>query len=229
MSGPRLFWARPVRVFDLDGTLVDTLPDLVRALNDALMDLGLPAVPPDVVRQSLHGGIEGSVDAALQFLQAPAALREMLLARYNLHYDDTPAQTSRPFAGVHEVLQRLLARGERLAVCTNKQQVVAQRVLGMLGLAPFFSVVVGADTCDQRKPHPAPLLHAIGALGASRSQSLLVGDSDVDRACADAAGVECVIFGGGYGDVAHDHRFEQWIQLLEQEPLPARHALPVLR
>lgn len=229
MTGSQLFWTRPVRVFDLDGTLVDTLPDLARALNAALSDLGLPPVPAALVRQSLHDGIEGSVEAALQALRAPAALRELLLARYQVHYDDTPAQLSRPYPGVHEVLQRLLARGERLAVCTNKQQVLAQRVLGSLGLAPFFSVVVGADTCDHRKPHPAPLLHAIGALGASRSQTLLVGDSAVDLACADAAGVDCLVFRGGYGDVASDHRFDHWEQLLQHDLQSERPALPALR
>jgi phosphoglycolate phosphatase len=229
VSGAQLFWSRSARVFDLDGTLVDTLPDLARALNAALLDLGLPPVPAPLVRQSLHMGIEGSVDAALQSMQAPAALHDLLLARYHVHYDDTPALLSRPFPGVHELLQRLQARGDRLAVCTNKPQVLAQRVLGMLGLAPFFGTVVGADTCDHSKPHPAPLLHAIGALGASRAQTLLVGDSAVDLACAEAAGVDCLLFAGGYGDVTHPHRFDSWTQLLQREPLPARHRLQEAR
>lgn len=229
MTGLQLFWARPVRVFDLDGTLVDTLPDLTSALNQALSDLGLPPVPAAVVRHSLHGGIEGSVDAALQALSAPAALRELLLSRYQLHYERRPAQLSQAFPGVHEVLRRLRARGERLAVCTNKKQALAQRVLGSLGLAPYFSVVVGADTCSQRKPHPAPLLHALGVLGASRSQSLLVGDSTVDLACADAAEVDCLIFGGGYGDVPSERRFDHWAHLLEHELQATGPTWPAMR
>ena len=220
MSGHRLFWDRSARVFDLDGTLVDTLPDLSRTLNAALADLGLPGVATEVVRRSLHGGLEASVDSALQTLQAPVALRELLLSRYQAHYDTAPAQHSRPYPGVPELLERLRSRGDTLAVCTNKPQALAQRLLGCLGLASSFRVVVGADTCGQRKPHPAPLLHALDALGATPQQAVLVGDSAVDLACAEAAGVDCLLFAGGYGDVSHPHRFAQWAQLLEREPQP---------
>lgn len=220
MNGSALFWSRPLRVFDLDGTLVDTLPDLTLALDTALADLGLPVVGAALVRASLHGGIDGSVDAALAHLQAPTALRGLLLARYRQHYDAALTRHSRAYPGVHELLERLRQRGDRLAVCTNKQQAQAQRVLGSLGLAPFFGMVVGADTCGQRKPHAAPLLHAIAALGGPRAQALFVGDSEVDRACAEAAGVDCLIFGSGYGGIDDPAQaaFDSWLALLAGEP-----------
>ncbi|MDH4392122.1 MAG: HAD-IA family hydrolase [Aquabacterium sp.] len=218
-----LFWSRAVRVFDLDGTLVDTLPDLTRALNVALSDLGLPEVDSALVRASLHAGLEGSVDAALVAAGAPAALTDMLLARYRLHYDALLSEQSLPYPGVPELLEQLRLRGDRLAVCTNKQEPQALRLLGSLGLAAYFSSVVGADTCGQRKPHPAPLLHAIGALGGTCVQALMVGDSVVDLHCAQAAGVDCVLFAGGYGTGAEGpvSRFESYAELLAaQSPLP---------
>lgn len=224
-SAGSLFWSRAVRVFDLDGTLVDTLPDLTRALNAALADLGLPRVDAGLVRASLHGGLEGSVEAALVAAGAPVALSPLLLDRYGLQYDAMLTEQSRPYPGVPELLERLRDRGDRLAVCTNKQEPQALRLLGRLGLAAFFTSVVGADTCGQRKPHPAPLLHAVEALGGSSAQALLVGDSLVDLHCARAAGIDCLLFGGGYGNGTEEatQRFSSYAELLTSQ---ATSALP---
>jgi phosphoglycolate phosphatase len=207
MNAAALFWSRRWRVFDLDGTLVDTLPDLAGALNQALRESRLPAVPAPLVRASLHAGLEGSVAAALVYLNAPAEMRGLVLARYRRHYDLGLALRSAPYPGVARLLAAVAARREPMAICTNKPQRQAEALLSALGLNHHFAVVVGADTCSERKPHPLPLLHALRRLGGPPEEALFVGDSEVDAACAAAAGVPHLWFAGGYGVVdAHARR-----------------------
>lgn len=215
-----LFWSARAVVFDLDGTLVDTLPDLARCLDQALLDEGLPAAGPALVRRSLHGGLEGSVDAALAGGMA-VFRRAAVLARYRALYDADPARASRPFAGVVPLLQRLRQRRCPMAVCTNKTEATARRVLQRLGLAEGLDVVVGADTCGRRKPDPAPLRLALAMLRTDADQALMVGDSPVDRDVACAAGLRCLIFGGGYGGPGLEDlpRFDDYRQLLAADPL----------
>lgn len=196
---PGGLWQRAVIVFDLDGTLVDTLPDLHDALTAALDSLGLPSVTADLVRQSLHDGLEGSARAAGRALGLDATRIDDLIDLYRRHYDAAPVRRSAVYPGVDTVLARLLARGRRLGVCTNKATAQARQVLQALGLLDAFGVVVGADSCAQRKPDPRPLLLAIDALGGVPSDALLIGDSPVDAACAQAADVDCLIHAGGYG------------------------------
>jgi 2-phosphoglycolate phosphatase len=195
----RLFWSRRVRVFDLDGTLVHTLPDLAGALNRALRELGFHAVPTSLVRASLHGGLEGSVAAAAAWLRVPTQVQAPLLARYRRHYAAGLALRSVPYDGVVELLAHLSARGEPLAVCTNKATREAEALLDALGLLEHFALVVGADTCGERKPHPKPLHHTLLHLGARVDEVVFVGDSAVDADCAAAAGVQHLWFSKGYG------------------------------
>jgi len=192
-------YARPVQVFDLDGTLVDTLVDLTVSLNMALYDHGLPPVSRDLVRESLHGGFEASVNAALAAASAPPDRFEPLLASYQRRYRAISGKLARTYRGVPEFLTGLRRRGARLAVCSNKAEGEARSLLAFMGLGTFFEAVVGADTCGARKPHPAPLLRAIEMLGGEPGLAVFTGDSDVDLECAQAAGVDCVFFGGGYG------------------------------
>jgi phosphoglycolate phosphatase len=215
-----LFWSARALVFDLDGTLVDTLPDLTRCLDQALIAEGLPPAGPALVRRSLHGGLEGSVAAALA--GHPAAARHAaVLARYRALYDADPAEASRPFAGVVPLLQRLRRRQRPMAICTNKTEATARQLLQRLGLAEGLEVVVGADTCGRRKPDPAPLRLALSMLRTDADQALMVGDSPVDRDVACAAGLRCLIFGGGYGGPGLEGlpRFDDYRELLRAEPL----------
>ncbi|MEI8302276.1 MAG: HAD-IA family hydrolase [Burkholderiales bacterium] len=226
MNAADLFWRRPVLVFDLDGTLVHTLPDLTDALNQALADEGQGQVSEALVRGSLHGGLEGSVDAAIDHLGLAPDCRARLVDRYAGCYAQSIAARSEPYPGVQPVLARLRERGVRLAVCTNKLQAQAVKLLDALGLLASFELVVGADTCAQRKPSPVPLLHAVTALGAETHQALLVGDSAVDAACASGAEVPCLLFSGGYGFAVPGANtgvasFASWWSLLHAEPLPA--------
>jgi len=215
-----LFWSRPHRVFDLDGTLVDTLPDLSAALDQALIELGLPAVGQAVVRDSLHSGLEGSAAAALACLGAPAGQFPALVERYTRRYAGLNGAHARVYPGVRELLARLDARHEPLAVCTNKPEALACELLDRIGLLPHFKVVVGADTCAQRKPHPAPLLHALAGIGGEPHSGVLVGDSRHDVHCARAAGVASIFHDGGYGLAPVDAppRFSRYEQLLRAVP-----------
>lgn len=186
-------------IFDLDGTLVDTLPDLHRALVRALSDLGLPAVPELVVKSSLHGGLEASTAAALICLEADPTVYERLLNAYRSHYDHMEPSLSRVFDGVPEMLEELLTQGLMLGVCTNKAVSAAHSLLQQLGIAQYFKTLVGADSCARRKPDPMPLNYAIRLLGAEHPRVLYIGDSIVDYECAKAAGVEFRLYVGGYG------------------------------
>lgn len=199
MSVSRLFWSRRVRIFDLDGTLIHTLPDLAGALNQALREMGFRSVPETLVRASLHAGLEGSVAAACTYQRLPGQVQAPLLARYRRCYAAGLALRSYPFDGVPEMLAQLSARREPLAVCTNKSQREAEELLAAFGLRRHFAVVVGADTCAERKPHPLPLRHAVARLGAKLGEALFVGDSAVDAACARAAGTAHLWYGRGYG------------------------------
>lgn len=204
MTAAALLRSRRAIVFDLDGTLVDTLPDLVGALDSALAELGAPPVPPGLVRNTLHGGLEATARAAIDHLALAGSLAEPLVDLYSRHYARRPAQVSRPYPGVPELLERLHFDGARLAVCTNKGTAHAESLLRACGLAGRFDAVVGADTCGRRKPDPEPLQHALARLHAAPDDALMVGDSVVDTRAAHAAGVSCIVHDAGYGDVPND-------------------------
>jgi phosphoglycolate phosphatase len=199
MNVSELFWSRRFRVFDLDGTLVHTLNDLAGALNQAVREMGFKPVPTTLVRASLHAGLEGTVAAAVTYLRLPHEVQAPMLARYRRRYAEGLVLRSTPYDGVPEMLAHLSARGDAMAVCTNKPERQAEDLLVALGLRRHFAVVVGGDTCGECKPHPAPLRRALVRLGAAPSESLLVGDSNVDNACAQGAGVPHVWFTQGYG------------------------------
>lgn len=215
---------RKALVFDLDGTLVDTIPDLTVTLNRALAELGLAEVGSDLVAESLHGGLEGSVDAALKRQAADGlravdpTLRGKLLRRYEYHYALNVSESSRAFADVEEVLARLRRQGAALAVCTNKSQVLSERLLSNLGLLSYFDAVIGAAPRRPRKPAPQPLWEALQRLGGEPARAVLVGDSWVDVHCAQAAGVACLIHGNGYGRITTTapgierifHAYSEW-------------------
>ncbi|AUN94646.1 HAD family hydrolase [Pseudazoarcus pumilus] len=193
-------------IFDLDGTLVDTLPDLHGALIRALTDVGLPEIPENVVKSSLHGGLEASTAAAIVWLEADQLLYEPLLNSYRGHYRGMECERSRAFDGVPEMLHELNDSGVALGVCTNKAGRAARALLQHLELAQYFKTIVGADSCTRRKPDPMPLDYAVRLLDVSHERVLYVGDSIVDYECAKAAGIEFRLYGGGYGaeEVLHD-------------------------
>lgn len=187
-------------VFDLDGTLVDTAPDLVASTNHVLDHLGLPRVTEDTLRPYVgHGArhmIEKAVGPAAEAMSA--AQHEALLKRYLDFYGDHIADASRPFDGIVPLLDKFKAEGVRLAVCTNKIERMSRLLLDALDLSRYFDAVAGRDTLGAAKPHPDALLGTIRLAAGDRARAIMIGDSGVDVATAKAAGVPVIGVSFGY-------------------------------
>jgi len=183
-------------VFDLDGTLIDSLPDIHAAASAMLTEAGARAPTPAATRAAVGHGVGPLVARLAREAGLPPERDAALSEGFMAHYGPAPAALSRPFPNVAATLDALAARGLALAVCTNKPEAISRRILADLGLAGYFSVVVGGDTFPTRKPDPAGLLACLDRLGAGRA--LYVGDSEVDAETAGAAGVPFVMFTGGY-------------------------------
>jgi len=189
-----------VIAFDLDGTLVDTAPDLIGTLNWLLAQEGVAALPVDEARPFIGRGarwmIERGYQAAGVMLEAGRV--QPLFDRFIARYNDHIADESRPFPGVVEALEALKARGARLVVCTNKLTGLSVNLLEALDLARLFDAVVGADAAPAVKPDPRHLETAIAAAGGSKDRALLVGDAATDAGAARAAGVPLILVSFGY-------------------------------
>lgn len=186
--------------FDLDGTLVDTAPDLVRALNAAVMPRGLDAVPLEAVRLMVGRGARALIREAYARARMPLGDAELeeALALFLQVYQEGIAELSRPFPGVEAALDRLAASGARLSICTNKPSFLASALLDELALTSRFERVVGPDDVAAKKPDPGHLTAAFG--GARPDRSVLVGDSETDALAARAAGVPFVLYVHGYNE-----------------------------
>lgn len=189
-------------VFDLDGTLVETAPDLVHALNHALASRAIAPVALPDVRQSVSFGSRGMIEHALALRGLPLGPTEIdrLQGLFLEYYADNLAVSSRPFPSVPETLGELRRRGARLAVCTNKQELYSRRLLEALDLAPAFSALAGRDTLAVMKPHPDHLLGAIRMAGGEPARAVMIGDSETDIRTAQAAAVPVVAVTFGYTD-----------------------------
>lgn len=190
-------------VFDLDGTLVDSAPDIVATLNLLLSEEGQPPVPLAEARDMIGEGAWALLVKG--FSAAGASLdqdrRGELVARFIAHYRGRLAEESRPFPGAVAAADALLAMGARLAVCTNKRGDLAREVLGALGLLDRFAAVVGGDAAPAAKPDPRPLRLAIERAGGDPARALMVGDSASDAGAARALGIPLVLVSFGYTPV----------------------------
>jgi phosphoglycolate phosphatase len=189
-------------VFDLDGTLVDTAPDLAATLNVILAREGLPPVDYEAARNMVGGGarvmLERGLAAAGRDLSTTAV--DALTRDFIEHYAAHIADTSQPFPGVEAALDTLTERGYRLAVCTNKLEWLSLRLLDALGLSKRFSAICGADTFGISKPNPEILRRTIGRAAATDDGAVMVGDSLTDIATARAAGIPVIAVDFGYTD-----------------------------
>lgn len=181
-------------VFDLDGTLVDTAPDLTNALNHALRVHGHAPVAPALVREAVGRGAPAMIYEALGIETG----MDEILGDFLVHYEANIAVESRPFPGAAALLERLRARGARLAVCTNKRARLAKLLLEALRLDHHFGVIAGRDTFDTSKPHPGHLLGAIAATGGDPARAVMVGDSAVDIQAAQGAKIPSILVSFGY-------------------------------
>ncbi len=189
--------------FDLDGTLVDTAPDLLGALNVILVEQGMAPAPMTAVRQLVGHGLRGMLIRAYAMADLTISEEQIATLRPRIVevYKGRIAQESRPFPGCLDALADLRARGAALAVCTNKPEGLARLLLDQLDMAALFDAIVGGDTLPVQKPDPAPLLEAIAQAGGDAARAILVGDASPDTGAAKAAGVPCIVLSFGYNDL----------------------------
>jgi phosphoglycolate phosphatase len=189
-------------VFDLDGTLVDTAPDLIETLNVVLAREGLTPVGYEEARNMIGGGARRMIESGLQYRGHTLSAGEVdrMLTAFITYYAAHIADHSRAFPGLDAALDRLAERGCRLAVCTNKLERLSRQLLDALGLAPRFAAICGQDTFGIQKPDPEILRRTIRAAGGEAQRAVMVGDSGTDIATARAAGVPIVAVDFGYSE-----------------------------
>src|SRR6202789_2843654 len=190
-------------VFDLDGTLVDTAPDLISALNFVLAHEGLPPVPLASARNMIGAGARKLIERGLEVEGREASPAELarLTDDFVGYYAEHIAVASRPFDGLDRALDDLAALGCRFAVCTNKLEWLSKRLLDRLNLSARFAAICGADTFGVSKPDPAVLRQTVARAGGELSSTVMVGDAGPDVGVARRAGVPVIGVSFGYTDV----------------------------
>lgn len=200
---------RPIIVFDLDGTLVDTAPDLLDSLNHALSRGGVDGIDHHAYRR--HAGLGGRVMIEKAFQAArrdlPPDLLADLVAAFLEHYAAGIPGRSALFPGALDAMERLSGAGYALAMCTNKPEALAVGLMRAMALEDRFAAICGAETFPFRKPDPRHLVETIRSAGADVGQALMVGDSRTDIDTAKAAGIPVVAVDFGYTDL-HVREFE---------------------
>ncbi len=203
-------------VFDLDGTLIHSAPDLHAACNRMLADAGKPPQSLETVTGYIGNGVAKLVERAMATAGIPASEHARMVEIFMRHYDADPATLTRPYPGLIPLLERLKARGHALAICTNKPEAPAREILRLLEMEDYFSALVGGDTLEVRKPDPAPLHHCLELLGAP--EAIYVGDSETDAETARRAALPFALFTGGYrkkplSELPHDFAFADFADL----------------
>ena len=195
-------------LFDLDGTLLDTLPDIHAAANDLRRDFGLTDLPREAIASYIGRGIPNLVKrvlaASMEIAEGPPPADA--LASFRGHYERENGRNVRCYPGVIEGLEMLKAKGIPMAVITNKAEAFTLPLLEMTGLAGYFDVVIGGDVLPKNKPDPMALVWACGRIGVSPAHALFIGDSINDLKAGRAAGCPVILLPYGYnegGDV-HD-------------------------
>ncbi len=192
-------------LFDLDGTLVDTAPDLAGAMNHVLASLGRPSLPVDMVRHLVGHGARALIRRGLEVTgEARPELVEPAMPLFLDHYAAHIADASRPFDGVERALDALAAAGCTLAICTNKPTGLARSLVAALGWQHRFAAVIGQDLAPRPKPDAAHVMVTLAACGGDAATAAFVGDSASDAGAARNAGLPLVLVSFGYSDVPAD-------------------------
>ena len=187
-------------VWDLDGTLIDSVADLTAALNRLLAERGLDTLPATVVRPMIGDGAARLVERAFAASGAPLAGTSLQTAvlRFLQLYGESPVDQTRVFDGAVAAMDQLARAGWTHGICTNKPHAITTDILARLGFDGRISVVVGGDSTPQTKPHPAPLLSCLRQMGVACIDAVMIGDSAIDVLAARAAGLPVVIVSFGY-------------------------------
>ena len=191
-------------VFDLDGTLADTAPDIAQALNLALTDAGLVQIQLKSVIGMIGGGIPTLVRRALLYLDTGEDLVEELVVSMQAHYSKNYCDKSLLMDGVEDCLKGLRDREIPLAICTNKEEGIAKMVVSALGIDKYFDIVVGSRLGLNKKPDPSMLILAADEINSPVKTTMMIGDSEVDAATGIAANSVSVIVRGGYCHKPYD-------------------------
>ena len=210
----------PIIVFDLDGTLIDTAPDLIDSLNHALKDNGFDSVDRGLVGPQVGMGGRALIERvfALNQRRVDPAMVERHHEVFVAHYTAGIPGRSSPYPGVLEAIARTAEAGYIFAICTNKPQGMARSLIERLGLSELFGAVCGGDTFDFRKPDPRHLIETIELAGGDPSRALMVGDLRTDIDTAKAAGIPVVAVDFGYTD-RHVREFEPSIVISHYDEL----------
>ncbi|MDH3647865.1 MAG: phosphoglycolate phosphatase [Gammaproteobacteria bacterium] len=210
-------------LFDLDGTLLDTAPDMVAALNRLLIEQECEELPYEQLRPVVSHGSFGLLAAAFGAEIEPARLQE-LTARFLVLYSEALAVDTALFAGVSDLLNAIDDQGLPWGIVTNKPEWLTDRVLSQMGIFATAGCVVSGDSLAQRKPHPAPLRHAAGLLNSNPANCIYVGDAERDIQAGRAAGMLTLVATYGYiqdhespedwqadGSLQHPLDLQQWL------------------
>lgn len=186
--------------FDLDGTLVDSAPDLIGTLNRMLVEEGLPPVPMESASSLIGSGARALLVHGFEAAGAPVerAKSDELFERFLVDYAAHIADGSQPFEGVVETLERLSERGAILVVATNKRSDLSELLLGKLDLTRHFAAIVGPDRVSARKPSGAHLKEAVAIAGGDPERAIMVGDASPDADAAKDAGMPCILTTFGF-------------------------------
>jgi len=193
----------PLIAFDLDGTLVDTAPDLIGALNHILVREKIPPLPLDSARNLIGAGARRLLERGLEAegREVDAARMTELTGDFIAYYAEHIADESRPFEGLLNALDRLAGQGCRFAVCTNKLEGLSRLLLDRLGLTSRFAAICGADTFGVSKPDPTILRQTVARAGGDIATTIMVGDAGTDVGVARRAGVPVIGVSFGYTEV----------------------------
>ncbi len=212
-------------VFDLDGTLIDTAPDLVGTLNHILGEAGISAVPQKHIRPFISHGARRMLVEGLALIEEKRSDEQLdeLLEQFLEHYGSNIAVMSTPYPNVVEVLDIAVKAGARLGVCTNKREGPSRTLLRELGMHDYFKAILGCDTLDVYKPDPRHLTQTIEQAGGHRGKAVMIGDSATDVATAKAASIPIVAVSFGYSEypvqtLGADVVIDDYSELMEHLP-----------
>lgn len=195
-------------LFDLDGTFVDSAPDIYRGINYTLETCGLQMVAFEVIRPVIGVGSREMFTEALRAQGRPVRDAEIdrLIELFFPYYNEHIAVETRPYPGAVEAARTLAEAGAKIGVCTNKREVNARKLLTELGVAGMFGAITGGDTFAVKKPHPAHVLGTVEMLGGRAARAVMIGDSMADAEAARGAGIKFIAVSFGYGEPLEELR-----------------------